>query len=232
MESVHDHYRRQFREKILALKPKSVLDVGCGDGALIRFLQNQGVEATGLDTDPDSVEQLQSLGLDITQGRAENLPMQGSSVDMVVSEFSLHHFEDFGAAVADCMRVARKHVLFLDGWYDPTVASQNNACTFDRWMKSIDRKAGEIHNDVLSAGGIWEAVLGSGQTVDFQYENWLQLMPMDQAKFERLCDESLGKCADDPDVKRILIRLKANIDRHGISEDGALFAALSRQTEQ
>ncbi len=212
----------------MALKPGTVLDVGCGDGALIRFLQDKGIAASGVESDPTLLEP--GVNAEIVRGRAESLPLDDGSVDMVVSEFSLHHFEDFSAAVSECLRVARTHVLFLDCWYDPTVASQQAAHAFDRWMKSIDRSAGEIHNDVLNAGHIAEAVSLAGADVDFTYENWLALVPMDLAKFDRLRRESIAKSGGNLDALAAFDHLAGIIDRDGISEDGALFAELSHRT--
>lgn len=227
MTSPQERYRQQFREKILALRPSTVLDVGCGDGALIRFLRDKGIAATGVESDPSLVEP--GTGAGVVRGRAESLPFDDASVDMVVSEFSLHHFEDFDAAVAECLRVARRHVLFLDGWYDPTIASQQAAHAFDRWMKSIDRAAGETHNDVLDAERIAEAASFAGARVSFSYENWLVLEPMDPAKFDRLHGESLTKSGGDPDARAGFDHVASLVDRDGISEDGALFAALSHR---
>lgn len=49
-----------------------VLDVGCGDGALMAFLQeNSGVDARGIEIDGECVEKCVSRGLSVVQGDAD-----------------------------------------------------------------------------------------------------------------------------------------------------------------
>lgn len=48
-----------------------VLDVGCGDGALMAALRDEkGVDARGMEIDPEKVEQCVSRGLSVIQGDA------------------------------------------------------------------------------------------------------------------------------------------------------------------
>ncbi len=49
-----------------------VLDIGCGDGSLMEVLQRErGVDARGLEIDPDEVELSVSKGLSVIQGDAD-----------------------------------------------------------------------------------------------------------------------------------------------------------------
>jgi methionine biosynthesis protein MetW len=49
-----------------------VLDVGCGDGALMAVLQaERGVDARGMEIDPEEVEKAVSRGLSVVQGDAD-----------------------------------------------------------------------------------------------------------------------------------------------------------------
>ena len=49
----------------------SVLDVGCGDGALMAVLRDQcGIDARGIEIDPELVEKCVSKGLSVVQGDA------------------------------------------------------------------------------------------------------------------------------------------------------------------
>ena len=47
-----------------------VLDVGCGRGELLSLLREAGVEATGVDRDPDMVALCRDEGLEVAQGDA------------------------------------------------------------------------------------------------------------------------------------------------------------------
>jgi len=49
-----------------------VLDIGCGDGSLMAVLRDQrGVDARGLEIDPEEVEQAVARGLSVMQGDAD-----------------------------------------------------------------------------------------------------------------------------------------------------------------
>ncbi|MGN3974887.1 methionine biosynthesis protein MetW [Tsuneonella sp. SYSU-LHT278] len=48
-----------------------VLDIGCGDGALMAALGAQGCDARGMEIDPELVERCVSRGLSVVQGDAD-----------------------------------------------------------------------------------------------------------------------------------------------------------------
>lgn len=53
---------RAVIEAVLARKPATVLDIGCGEGWLARALSRQGVRVTGLDAVPALIEQAKRAG--------------------------------------------------------------------------------------------------------------------------------------------------------------------------
>ena len=62
----------QARERYLDLLRRNgpVLDVGCGAGALLAILRDEGVEASGVDITADMVAEAQALGLEVYQADA------------------------------------------------------------------------------------------------------------------------------------------------------------------
>ena len=225
--SPHAQYRGRFFRRILERAPASLLDVGCGEGALIASLVDHNIRVAGLEPDKATVDACRDRRFSVQQGTAEAMPFEDNSFDMVVSEFSLHHFADYEAAVAECLRVARRFVLFLDGWYDRTIPSQRAADGFDRWMKDIDQKCGEIHGPVLDAGQVLAAAQKAEPAVSAQTEHWLQLTPLAEDKYHELVEESLSRAPDPDDAKESLTALQQQIAQDGLSEDGALFIALT-----
>ena len=64
-----------------------VLDVGCGDGSLMKFLEmEKNIEVRGLELNQDNVQQCIHKGLPVIQGNAETEPHQfpNQSFDYVV----------------------------------------------------------------------------------------------------------------------------------------------------
>ncbi|MEM9311062.1 MAG: methionine biosynthesis protein MetW [Pseudomonadota bacterium] len=57
-----------------ALPGRTVLDVGCGDGALMAVLRDKsGIDARGIEIDPGLVEKCVSRGLSVVQGDANQV---------------------------------------------------------------------------------------------------------------------------------------------------------------
>ena len=82
-----------------------VLDVGCGEGTLARYLSGEGHRVTGLDADA-SVLPGAGPGPSFTLGDAEDLPFPDESFDAVTMVAVLHHV-DAPRALAEARRVLR-----------------------------------------------------------------------------------------------------------------------------
>jgi SAM-dependent methyltransferase len=67
-----------------------VLDVGCGDGTLARFLARPDRRVLGIDPDA-AVLPASDAGAAFVVGAAESLPVGNGSVDAVVMVMVLHH---------------------------------------------------------------------------------------------------------------------------------------------
>jgi 2-polyprenyl-3-methyl-5-hydroxy-6-metoxy-1,4-benzoquinol methylase len=53
---------RAIVDAVMSLEPKSVLDIGCGEGWLVRALTAKGIRAIGVDAVPDLIDQAQRAG--------------------------------------------------------------------------------------------------------------------------------------------------------------------------
>jgi len=92
--------------------PRRVLDVGCGTGELLRELSTRLPEArelTGVDAAAAMIEAASAGGeaerLRYLHGRAERLPFDNASFDLVISTTSFDHWADQGAGLVECRRV-------------------------------------------------------------------------------------------------------------------------------
>ncbi|GGF14551.1 ubiquinone/menaquinone biosynthesis methyltransferase [Aliidongia dinghuensis] len=80
---------------LAALDGRRVIDVGCGDGALVRALARRGAAMTGIEIDARALAPALAAPLvadeRYLEGRAEALPLGDASVDVVLFFNSLHH---------------------------------------------------------------------------------------------------------------------------------------------
>jgi SAM-dependent methyltransferase len=96
--------------RLVQLDGSDVLDVGCGGGALVRQLAERGARATGLEISERQLGQARDHGGGrFVVGRAESLPLDDDSLDVVLFMRSLHHVPEPSMlpALVDARRVLR-----------------------------------------------------------------------------------------------------------------------------
>jgi SAM-dependent methyltransferase len=105
----------------IAIKPllagvrsgETVLDVGCGPGALSAAAAARGAIVTGVDLAPGMVAEARRRhpGIDFREADAEALPFADGSFDVALGAFLVNHLPDAERAVAELRRVARRFAL-------------------------------------------------------------------------------------------------------------------------
>lgn len=144
--------RQRFSQLLLAAKPTSVLDVGCGNGAFLQSLVGLVPRLAGIEKKPPPAHA--HAGIAITVGDAASLPFADGEFDSVISQYTAHHLVDAVAATREALRVARVGVMILDVWYDENLPAGATMRRYDRWSKRIDEDNGEIHRPVLALDAI------------------------------------------------------------------------------
>ena len=104
---------RDVLDELLPAGAPVVVDVGCGDGALVRHLARRGARAIGVEVGEEPLrragEHAPVAGERYEQGVAQALPLGDASADAVVFANSLHHVpgDALDAALAEAARVLR-----------------------------------------------------------------------------------------------------------------------------
>ena len=87
----------------------AVLDIGCGDGLGLEFLEKNGFHALfGADLSADKLARARTrTKADLRYGDAHALPYEAETFDVVYSSHALEHCHDPGLAVDEARRVLR-----------------------------------------------------------------------------------------------------------------------------
>ncbi len=110
----------EVMDEWLPLTGATVVDVGCGDGWLVRMLTAKGAHVTGVEVSPKHLAHARSFPTvgdeHYLQGIAEDLPLPSRSADIVIFFNSLHHVDKAGLpkAMREAARVLKPGgILFV-----------------------------------------------------------------------------------------------------------------------
>lgn len=110
-------FERQLEELFVRADPRSLLDVGCGEGVLVHpWAQRLGNKrVVGLDLEEPSIQagwaKRQAPNLEYKIMRAENLPFADDEFDVATAIEVLEHVPDPEHTVAEMARVAKRWLL-------------------------------------------------------------------------------------------------------------------------
>jgi len=225
----HAVYKKELLDRLRALSPASILDVGCGDGILLRSACEAGcVRCVGLEPDEQAAGSAQAAGLEVHVGRAENLPFPDRSFDIVAFEYVTHHLEHLQKSLLEAARVADRAVLVLDCWYDEAFASQQVARDYDEWSKRIDRRTGMVHNPCPAPPELAAPFMAlGGFEIDLSCRLVLRPVPIETMAVD--AREQLSLVDDDPELRRELGEILDRARRHGATDDGAILMTAERR---
>ena len=109
--------KKEFKVISELIENKSkALDVGCGDGELLKYLlENKTKDIRGLEISKESVQNCLSKGLSVIEGNAENDLMQfpNHSFDYVILSQTLQAFLNPDKVIKELLRVGKKAIVTI-----------------------------------------------------------------------------------------------------------------------
>ena len=112
-----------------------ILDLGCGDGALMVKLAAAGAQVIGIDSSPEQIAAARSQGLDARVASGEALSFD-EEFDAVFSNAALHWIEDQDAVLAGVWRA-----LIPGGRFVGEFGGAGNVATVaDALMEALERR--------------------------------------------------------------------------------------------
>jgi ubiquinone/menaquinone biosynthesis C-methylase UbiE len=227
MEKVFDVYRREFAERVLADAPHSLLEVGSGDGDFLKTVRGNVHRLAGLDPSDEHFAALRTAGFELHQGGAERLPFEDRSFDTVVFSFTPHHIDDWRVALNEALRVARRSVHIMDGWYDVALPDQKTTFDYENWCKAVDRRMGMAHNPVVMAAELLRPIAGRADLAA-DYVQRRIAAPSDQGEMTSYAQTQLAKIKGDQIFSNELTSIYEAIARHGSTVEGVVMVRIQR----
>ena len=188
----------------LDLQPHfEVLDVAAGTGLLSRAISPRVKQVVAVDITPEMLAQglsearRQSItNISYEQGAAEDLPYPTGSFDMVVTRFSVHHFQSPEVVVREMCRVCRSGgtlvVIDIVSSGDEELAARYN---------EVERLRDSSHTQALSPGSLKTLVENAGlevinyysREVENSLDEWLDFTQTESGKRQQILDLMNGE---------------------------------------
>ena len=105
-----------FKISKLLEKNSKILDVGCGDGELMKYIfENITEDVRGLEISKNNIQKCIAKGLTVIEGDAEKDLQQfpDSSYDFVILSQTLQAFLDPEKVINELLRVGRKAIVTI-----------------------------------------------------------------------------------------------------------------------
>ena len=97
-------------------KDKKVLDVGCADGTLMKFLKdNKNIDCRGMEISKNKVQKCIEKGLTVIEGNAENdlIQFPDKSFDYAILSQTLQAFLNPELVINELLRVGKKAIVTI-----------------------------------------------------------------------------------------------------------------------
>ncbi len=90
----------------------TVLDIGCGDGLLLKLLREKGIQPTGVDISPEAIRRCKEAGFEASEHSLDNkLSYADNSFDTVTALDILEHVYDPLFVLKEAARASREYVI-------------------------------------------------------------------------------------------------------------------------
>lgn len=130
-----ENYHNQMLSLIAPLNPKSILDAGCGEGFILKFLYENKIgkrlEGVEFSDDALNIGKILHPYLTLKKGNIYSLSYKNKQFDIVLCTEVLEHLDNPAKALSEVERVSSKYVLITvphEPWW--------TLFNFTKWGKS------------------------------------------------------------------------------------------------
>jgi SAM-dependent methyltransferase len=122
---------------VMFYEPKSVLDVGCGMGHLVKMFLDNGIKATGIDGSPDAGELIKD-NFTVWDARKE-FPFEDKTFDICVSKDFFEHLaeDEIDFTYNEMKRVSNKVMALISFKYDRDCGTHKTIKKLGWWQEKL-----------------------------------------------------------------------------------------------
>jgi 2-polyprenyl-3-methyl-5-hydroxy-6-metoxy-1,4-benzoquinol methylase len=131
---LHPRRRTDFDFNVMYLSAQAhgrLLEVGCGNGSMLKSMQDLGWEVQGVDRDPRAVQYAKEQGLNVGLGTLETQAKKANDFDAVIMSHVIEHVHNPLSLLIECHRILKEcgrlvlvtpngkswgHKLFHEAW--------------------------------------------------------------------------------------------------------------------
>ncbi len=192
-----------------------ILEVGCGTGHWMEFLQAYRVHITGLDFSTGMLSQAHRRlpGIPLVQGTAERLPWPTGLFDRVFCVNALHHFPDKAVFLAETRRVLRPAGRILTVGLDPH-SRLDQWYVYDYFKESLE--IDKARYPAASSLRTWMRGAGFQDCITQEVEHWTYRLPaheiLRQGRLDKTATSQLSVLTD-AEYQRGMEWIRADIER-------------------
>ncbi len=91
---------------------KTIIDIGCGDGAITNVLADKYIKVIGLEQSKEALKYI-SDKVDILNCNASKIPINENTIDLVFSSEMIEHLDDenLGKVIDEIKRITKKYIM-------------------------------------------------------------------------------------------------------------------------
>jgi ubiquinone/menaquinone biosynthesis C-methylase UbiE len=146
-ERIYDDIADEVSNRLSLNKDDNLLEVGCGNGLLIKRLENRVKSITGIDISLEMLKGIKNTTTNVCQAEAGILPFHDYMFDKVVSHSIFHYFPDLEYAenaVMEMLRVCKPggQILIsdiLNGYLEEIYIKMTRKVPFKKKLKNLLR---------------------------------------------------------------------------------------------
>lgn len=202
----HPAWEDSLKASVFHLHAKAggrLLEIGCGSGSALQFMQQKGWYVIGLDFDDGAVNNARSKGLDVRHGQLSAQAFADQTFDAVVMSHVIEHVPSPIELLAECRRILKKEGVLVA--LTPNAESRGHR-RYGRNWRGLEAPR---HLQIFTSKSLASIAGSAGYTLVETFTSMNGFVYQDLASAELAADGKHVMGGQVATVRRILSHMKA-----------------------